>query len=70
MKKISQKKIAEYTDVLSVNDVQEILRIGRKQVYKLIEEKKLFAVKPGRSFCISKKSLLLYVDGNTQDSCS
>lgn len=55
--------LAEYPDVLSVSDVQNILRIGRKQVYKLIENGDLFAVRPGKSFLISKRTLVKYLNG-------
>ena len=58
-----RKPIADYYDVLSVGDIQEILGIGRKQVYKLIEEGALFALRPGRSYIIAKNSLISYLNG-------
>lgn len=59
----NEKLLSEYPDVLSVQSVQDILGIGRKQVYKLIEEGKLFAVRPGKSFLISKTTLENYLNG-------
>ena len=54
---------SEHKDVLSVADVQKILSISRQQVYRLIDAEKLWAIKPGKNFLISKKSLICYVDG-------
>ena len=58
-----QTTFSEYKDILSVADVQEILGISRQRVYHLIDTEKLWAIKPGKNFLISKKSLICYVDG-------
>lgn len=57
------KSLSDYPDVLTVQSVQNILGIGRKQVYKLIDEGELFAVRPGKSFLISKNTLINYLNG-------
>ena len=57
------KSLSEYPDVLTVKSVQDILGIGRKQVYKLIEDGELYAVRPGKSFLISKVALVNYLNG-------
>lgn len=62
--KTSPKPLSEYGDALTVSDIQEILCIGRKQVYKLIENGDLYAVRPGRSFIISKVMLQKYLNGD------
>lgn len=57
------KLLNDYPDVLTVKSVQDILGIGRKQVYKLIDDGELFAVRPGKSFLISKATLVNYLNG-------
>jgi len=52
-----------YNDILSVEDVKEILGIGRNKVYELIETKQLYAIRPGQAYRISKLSLIEYVTG-------
>ena len=60
------KMLNDYPDVLTVKEVQDILGIGRKQVYKLIEDGELFAVRPGKSFLISKVTLANYLNGESK----
>lgn len=62
------KNLTQYPDVLSVADIQDILKIGRKSVYKLIENGELYAVRPGKSFLISKKSLIQYLNGERKSN--
>lgn len=60
------KMLNDYPDVLTVKEVQDILGVGRKQVYKLIEDGELFAVRPGKSFLISKVTLVNYLNGESK----
>ena len=40
--------LEQYGDILTVNEVQEILKINRKTVYRLIKSKKFFGKKIGK----------------------
>ena len=62
-----QTTLLEYKDILSVEDVKEILGIGRNKVYELIESKQLYAVRPGQAYRISKLSLIEYVTGKNAE---
>ncbi len=47
--------------LLSIDDIQKRLGIGRNQAYKLVSEKKIKAFRIGRSWKISEKALEEYV---------
>ena len=57
-----QISFSENNDVLTAADVQKILGISQHRVYFHIQNKKLFAAKPGNSFMIPKPALNLYID--------
>ena len=42
--------LEQYGDILTVNEVQEILKINRKTVYRLIKSKKFFGKKIGKVY--------------------
>lgn len=47
--------------LLTIDDIQKRLGIGRNLAYKLVSEKKIKAFRIGRSWKISKKALEEYV---------
>ena len=47
-----------YTDVMTVAEVQELLKISRKTVYRLIASGDIKARKVGRNYRISKRSIM------------
>lgn len=47
----------EYPDILTVKEVREILFIGRDKAYRLLKSGELPAVKVGRDWRVSKKTL-------------
>ena len=52
-----------YTDVLTVKEAQEILKISKKNIYRLIDNKEIFAKKIGKVYRIPKQSLCEYILG-------
>jgi len=52
----------QYDDVLSVEDICEILYIGRNTAYKMLNEGKIVAVRCGKSWRISKQALISYLN--------
>lgn len=52
----------DYPDILSVEQLMEMLHIGKVLAYKLITDKKIKAVKIGREYKIIKSSLIDYVE--------
>lgn len=55
----------EYNDMITVDEVCEILKIGRNNAYKLLNEGKLHAFKIGRIWKISRQSVIDYICKNT-----
>ena len=55
-----------YTDVLTVKEAQEILKISKKNIYRLIDNKDIFAKKIGKVYRIPKQSLCEYILGEEQ----
>ena len=55
-----------YTDVLTVKEAQEILKISKKNIYRLIDNKEIFAKKIGKVYRIPKQSLWEYILGEEQ----
>lgn len=55
-----------YTDVLTVKETQEILKISKKNIYRLIDNKEIFAKKIGKVYRIPKQSLCEYILGEEQ----
>lgn len=51
----------DYDDILTIEDVAEILRIGMSQAYKIVRTGKLKGYKEGRDWRILKQSLAKYV---------
>lgn len=47
----------EYSDVLTVKEVREILFIGKEKAYRMLKSGEIPAVKIGRDWRISKRSI-------------
>ena len=54
--------LEKYPDVLTIDDVCEILRVGRKAVYALIWRGELQSRRNGREHRIRKQILIEYLD--------
>lgn len=50
-----------YPEILSAEQLMEILQIGKVLAYKLITDKKIKAVKIGREYKIVKASVINYI---------
>lgn len=47
----------DYPDVVTVKEMQEMLRIGRNTAYKLVNSGKIPSVQVGTSYLIAKKNI-------------
>jgi excisionase family DNA binding protein len=61
-RKEKMKHINDYPDVLTVEQVKEILQIGRRSTYKLIEANEIRHFKIGNKLRIPKQCLLDYLN--------
>lgn len=50
-----------YEDILNIQDVADILKVGSTQVYKLVRSGQLKAFKEGKDWKIAKPALIEYV---------
>ena len=60
----SQSIFANYPDIVSVENLMEMLQIGKVLAYKLIESKKIKAIKIGREYKITKESVIKLINGD------
>lgn len=60
----AEKKIKDYPSVLSVVDIQEILNIGRRQAYDLVNSGKFHVARVGRKIIVSKTVFLKWLNGS------
>lgn len=51
----------EYNDVVTVDDVMNMLHIGRNNVYKLLNDNSIKTVKVGKRFIIPKRSVIEFL---------
>lgn len=56
--------LEEYNDVITINDVAQILGVGRLSVTKLIKDGKIPSKKIGRLYRIRKQAVLDYLSEN------
>ena len=51
----------EYPDVVTIEELQEMLGIGRGLAYQLVNSGKIKAVKVGREWRITKKTIIEFI---------
>lgn len=54
--------LEQYDPLLSINDLREILNIGRNAVYDLLNEGAIPAFRIGRNWKIPKDAVIFYLD--------
>ena len=59
-----QNIISNYPDVLSVDELQQILRIGRSAAYTLLRENTIKTLKVGNRYIIPKQSVIDFLNIN------
>ena len=55
-----------YDDMITIDELCEMLDIGRNAAYRLLNEDKLHAFKIGRVWKISKSTVVEYIRHNTK----
>lgn len=53
--------LANYPDILSIEDLQHIFNIGRTQAYKLVNDKHIISFRMGRTHKIPKTNVINYI---------
>ncbi|WP_295197432.1 helix-turn-helix domain-containing protein [Ruminococcus sp.] len=49
---------SKYDDIVSVEDVMEMLHLGRVTVYNLLKSGRIHTLRVGKKYVISKKSVI------------
>lgn len=57
-----QELFTNYPDILSVQQLMELLQIGKVLAYKLIDSKKIKAIKIGREYKVLKNSIIDFIN--------
>lgn len=52
---------AEYPDVVTPEDLMQMLRIGRNAAYALIHSRQIASFRVGRRYKIQKQSVIAYI---------
>lgn len=52
----------DYPEVISIDNLQEILHIGRNAAYSLLKEGKIKTIKIGKKYIIPKKSIIEFLE--------
>ena len=60
--------LEKYDDVLSPDDLKDILRVGRNTVYKLLSSKKIMSIRIGSQYRIPKTYMLKYLNNNMNNN--
>jgi predicted DNA-binding transcriptional regulator AlpA len=61
------KNMDQYPDVLNVDDIQEILGIGRRQAYELVSSGKFHTVRVGKRIKILKAVFISWLYGENME---
>ena len=61
---MKQKTLDNYPDVLTPNDIMQILSIGRNKVYELLNDGTLKSIRIGRKHRIPKKILIEFLENS------
>ena len=67
LKELYRMMFPDYPDIVNVRQVMEMLKISRTQVYALIGERDIQAVKIGISYKIPKVSVINFVMNGKED---
>ncbi|MGG2059680.1 helix-turn-helix domain-containing protein [Priestia megaterium] len=67
---VTIKNLNSYPDVLNVNDIQEILGVGRRQAYELVASGQFHTVRVGKRIKILKVVFVRWLDGQERKEIS
>ena len=58
---IELELLKEFADVLTIDDIKKILKIGRNKSYNLLKNGTIKSFKIGRSYRVCKKDLIIFI---------
>ena len=64
----SKEIFSEYSDIVIVDEVMKMLRLGKNTVYKLLKDDEIMNVKVGARYIIPKQSVIEFVSTTNRKS--
>lgn len=64
----SKEIFSEYSDIVTVDEVMKMLRLGKNTVYKLLKDNEIMNVKVGARYIIPKQSVIEFVSTTNRKS--
>ena len=64
----SKEIFSEYSDIVTVDEVMKMLRLGKNTVYKLLKDDETMNVKVGARYVIPKQSVIEFVSTTNRKS--
>ena len=56
----------EYPDIITIVDLQAMLRIGRNAAYKLLQDNSIVSIRVGKKYIIPKASVASFITEGVQ----
>ena len=57
-----KRMFSQYPDVVSINELMDMLKIGKNTAYSLLREEKIKNVKVGKQYRIPKRYIIEYLN--------
>lgn len=64
----SKEIFSEYSDIVTVDEVMKMMRLGKNTVYKLLKDDEIMNVKVGARYIIPKQSVIEFVSTTNRKS--
>lgn len=64
----SSEIFSEYSDIVTVDEIMKMLRLGKNTVYKLLKDDEIMNVKVGARYVIPKQSVIEFVSTTNRKS--
>ena len=64
---MSKEMFTEYDEILSIEDVMEILHIGKNSVYSLLKSNEIRNIRVGKRYIVPKQSVINFITAITEN---
>ena len=64
---MSKEIFAEYDEIFSIEDVMEILHIGKNSVYSLLKSNEIRNIRVGKRYIVPKQSVINFIAAITEN---
>ena len=64
---MSKEMFTEYDEILSIEDVMEILHIGKNSVYSLLKSNEILNIRVGKRYIVPKQSVINFITAITEN---